>query len=391
MDVNLHVAYIVSHYPHKAFGHDGGLGTSVYNLVEKLRKSNVRVSVFVYGQKGEFILEEENVTIYSLMDSKTNFLKFYFNRKKIEKFINNIIHKKNIDIIEAPDWTGITAFMNFRIPLIIRFHGSDAYFCHLENRKQKTKNFWFEKLAIKSAQVFIAPTSFTGELSKEIFRIKNKEIKTIHHGLELRNFTNEFPLAYEKGLILYVGTLIRKKGVLELPEIFNKVRKSLPEAKLVLIGGDSSDIKTGMNSTWQLMQDQFKDDDLKYVDYLGKIPYNEVQNYIRKANICVFPTFAETLGMVTIEAMAMQKPVVNSNIGWAQELIIDEESGFLVHPENHQLYSDRIIKLLENEPFCLQMGKNAHARVEDKFNIDKIVFENIEFYKTIINKNSTKK
>ncbi|SNR49167.1 glycosyltransferase family 4 protein [Flavobacterium sp. ov086] len=391
MDVNLHVAYIVSHYPHKAFGHDGGLGTSVYNLVEKLSKCNVRVSVFVYGQKDEFIIEEENVTIYSLIDSDVNFLKFYFSRKKIEQFINKIIAEKNINIIEAPDWTGITAFMSFKVPLVIRFHGSDAYFCHLEKRKQKAKNFWFEKRAINGAQAFIAPTSFAGELSKELFGIKNKVIKTIHHGIELRNFTNEFPLTYEKGLILYVGTLIRKKGVLELPEIFNKVHKFSPEAKLVLIGGDSSDIKTGTNSTWQLMQDQFKDDDLKYVDYLGKIPYNEVQNYIRKANICVFPTFAETLGMVTIEAMAMKKPVVSSNIGWANELIIDEESGFLVHPEDHQLYSDRIIKLLKNDLLCLQMGDNARARVEDKFDIDKVVFENIEFYKTIINKNGLKK
>ena len=155
MAAKLHVAYIVSHYPHKAFGHDGGLGTSVYNLVEKLRMSDVQVSVFVYGQKNEFVLEENNVTIYSLTDNKVKFLKFYFNRKKIEKFINNKIQEKNINIIEAPDWTGITAFMNFRIPLIIRFHGSDAYFCHLENRKQKPKNFWFEKLAINGAKAFL--------------------------------------------------------------------------------------------------------------------------------------------------------------------------------------------------------------------------------------------
>src|SRR5436190_696733 len=168
MDVNLHVAYIVSHYPHKAFGHDGGLGTSVYNLVEKLSKCNVRVSVFVYGQKDEFIIEEENVTIYSLIDSDVNFLKFYFSRKKIEQFINKIITEKNINIIEAPDWTGITAFMSFKVPLVIRFHGSDAYFCHLEKRKQKVKNFWFEKRAINGAQAFIAPTSFAGELSKEL-------------------------------------------------------------------------------------------------------------------------------------------------------------------------------------------------------------------------------
>ncbi len=300
MTENLHVAYIVSHYPHKAFGHDGGLGTSVYNLVEKLKICDVKVSVFVYGQKDEFVLEEEDVTIYSLNDSKAKFLRFYFNRKKIENFVNKVIAEKKINILEAPDWTGITAFMNFKNPLVIRFHGSDAYFCHLEKRKQKRKNFWFEKLAINHADAFISPTIFAGDVSRELFKIKRKEIKIIHHGLELKNFTNNSPLLYDKGMILYVGALIRKKGVLELPDIFNKIRKEFSEAKLVLIGNDSFDIKTNSISTWQLMKKRFTSDDLKNVIYLGKIPYNEVQQHIKKANVCVFPTYAETLGMVTI-------------------------------------------------------------------------------------------
>ncbi|TPG40131.1 glycosyltransferase family 4 protein [Flavobacterium pectinovorum] len=387
MITNLHIGYIVSHYPHKVFGHDGGLGTSVYNLVEKLKKVDIKVSVFVYGQNEEFILEEENVVIYSLTNSKATFFKFYFNRKKIEKLINKVIEKKNIKIIEAPDWTGITAFMNFKIPLVIRFHGSDAYFCHLENRKQKTRNFLFEKLAINGAQAFISPTSFAGNVSKKLFKIKYKEIKTIHHGLELKKFTNNFALEYEKGLILYVGTLIRKKGVMELPEIFNKVRNILPHAKLILIGSDSHDIKTNSDSTWKLMQNQFKNEDLENVKYLGKIPYDEIQNYIKKANVCVFPSLAETFGMVTIEAMALQKAVVNSDIGWSKELIIDGESGFLVHPENHDLYAEKIIQLLKDNSLCLQIGKQARIRVEEKFDINKIVKRNIEFYQKTINQN----
>lgn len=386
MAQKLHIAYIVSHYPHKAFGHDGGLGTSVYNLVEKLNMLDQKVSVFVYSQKKEFILEEGNITLYSLTDSNASFLKFYFNRKKIEKFIKETISKKEINIIEAPDWTGITAFMNFKIPVVIRFHGSDAYFCHLEKRKQKPKNYWSEKLALNSANAFIAPTTFAGELSKKIFKLKNDEIKTIHHGLELQNFTNDFPAVFQKGMILYIGTLIRKKGALELPAIFNKVRKKFPEAKLVLIGSDAPDIKTNSASTWQLMQDQFKENyDLTNVEYLGKMPYNEVVNYIRKANVCVFPTFAETLGMVTIESMAMKKAVVNSNIGWSQELIIDGESGYLVHPGDHDLFANRISDLLDNEALCLQIGEQARKRVEAKFDINKLVTENIEFYKKVIN------
>lgn len=385
MALKLHIAYIVSHYPHKAFGHDGGLGTSVYNLVQKLNLLDYKVSVFVYGQKKEFILEEENVTIYSLTDSKANYFRFYFNRKKIEKFIKETISKKGINIIEAPDWTGITAFMNFKIPLVIRFHGSDAYFCHLEKRKQKAKNYWSEKLALTHAKGFIAPTTFAGALSKKIFKLKKKEITTIHHGLELQNFTNNSPAVFEKGVILYVGTLIRKKGALELPGIFSKVRKEFPDAKLVLIGSDSYDIKTKSDSTWQLMQNQFEDNDLNNVEYLGKIPYNEVVDYIRKANVCVFPTFAETLGMVTIESMAMQKAVVNSNIGWSQELIVDGENGYLVHPKDHDLFASRIYEVLSNDTLSLNLGQSARKRVEERFDINKIVSKNIEFYKKVIN------
>ena len=385
MTKNLHVGYIVSHYPHKAFGHDGGIGTSVFTLVEQLKKTNVIVSVFVYGQKEEFVVEEENVTIYSIVDCESTFLKFYFNRKKIEKFINKIVLENNINIIEAPDWTGITALMNFKIPKVIRFHGSDAYFCHLENRKQKRKNFWFEKIAINGAKAFIAPTKFAGDISKKLFNIKRKEIKTIHYGLNLESFENETPKEFEKDLVLYVGTLIRKKGVLELPEIFNKVRKDFPNAKLVLIGGDAPDLKTNSKSTWELIKNLFQKDDLKNVEYLGKMPYSEIKNYIKKANVCVFPTFAETLGMVTIESMAMQKAVINSNIGWSQELITDKKTGFLVHPSNHDLYAERIKQILSDTILFEKIGIAARKSVEEKFDIKKLVHENISFYENILN------
>lgn len=383
----MHIAFLTPEFPHAKITHAAGLGTSIKNLTTALVKEGVEVTVFVYGQKAQEIIIENGIKLHLIQNKKYKFLGWFFHRKHIEKYCNKVIKEEKIELLEAPDWTGITAFMKFLIPLVIRFHGSDTYFCHMESRKQKRKNYWFEKLAINRAKAFIAPTTFAGDISKELFKIKSKEIKTIHYGLELENFTNELPETFEKGLILYVGTLIRKKGVLELPEIFNKVRREFSEAKIVLIGSDSFDIKTNSNSTWQLIQNLFTEQDLKNVEYIGKIPYNQVQEYIRKANICVFPTFAETLGMVTIESMAMKKAVVNSNIGWAKELIIDEESGFLVHPDDHSLYASRIIELLRNEVLTLQIGKQARSRVESKFDIIKLVKVNIEFYQKLISQN----
>ena len=380
----MHIAFLTPEYPHKKISHAAGIGTSIKNLAVALVKEKCKVSIIVYGQNKSLVFEDEGVVIHVLEDRKYRFAKWYLHRKYIENYCNKLIKEQNITILEAADWTGITAFMKFKIPLVIRFHGSDTYFCHLEKRKQKLKNFWFEKLALQKAKAFIAPTTFSGNLSQKLFGLQNKKIQTIHNGLELGKFENSHPEEYQNGLLLYIGTIIRKKGVLELPKIFNQVRQQHPQASLILIGGDSSDIETQSQSTWQLMQNRFQDDDLHSVTYLGKIPYHEVQQYIKKAHVCVFPSFAETLGMVTIEAMAMQKPVVNTKIGWAKELIVDGESGFLVHPKNHQGYAAKITSILNDNMLAKKLGDNARERVEKNFDIKKIAAENIAFYKSVI-------
>lgn len=380
----MHIAFLTPEYPHEKITHAAGIGTSIKNLAVALVKKGLAITVIVYGQKNNLVFQDDGVIVHLLEDKKYRFAKWFLYRKCIQNYCNKIIAEQKIDLLEAPDWTGITAFMNFSIPLVIRFHGSDTYFCYLEKRHQKLKNFWLEKCAIQKAKAYIAPTSFAGEVSRKLFSIKNKTIKTIHYGLRLEKFDNPSPEEFEKGMLLYIGTIIRKKGVLELPAIFNLVREQHPESRLVLIGGDSFDIATESQSTWQLMREQFQGDELEKVTYLGKIPYQQVQQYIKKAHICVFPTFAETLGMVTIESMAMQKPVVNSDIGWAKELIVDGESGFLVHPKNHRLFADRINFILENDLFANQLGKKARHRVESVFDIEKIAHENISFYKSLM-------
>ena len=380
----MHIAFLTPEYPHSKIKHSGGLGTSIKNLVVALVEKGVKVTVFVYGQPKAEVFEEKGIVFHLISDQKYRLGKWFFYKKHLQNYINTVVKKEKIDAIEAPDWTGVTAFMNFTVPLVIRFHGSDTYFCHIENRKQKFKNRLFETLAVRKAKGFIAPTKYAGEVSAQLFGLHKEQIKTIYHGLDLTQFNNEQPERFEKGLILYIGTIIRKKGVFELPEIFNKVKNQFPEAKLVLIGGDSGDVATGNKSTWELVKQQFHEKDLEHVSYLGKMPYTEVQDYIKKANVCVFPTYAETLGMVTIESMAMKKAVVNSNIGWAQELMQDGKSGFLVHPANHKVFAQKIITLLGDTDCNSKMGNEARLYVEAHFDIAKKVAENINYYQHLI-------
>ena len=384
----MHIAFLTPEYPHSKALIAAGIGTSIKNLAHSLVKNGCKVTIFVYGQENQLVEDQEGITIHLIKNVDYKIGKWFFYSKYLQKYINSVVKKENISLIEAPDWTGITAFMKFNVPLILKLHGSDAYFCHLEGRKQKIKNYWFEKMALQNADGYIAPTNFAAKVTSELFKIDSKKITTIPNGVELNKFNNQHPKQFEKGVILYIGTIIRKKGVFELPEIFNEVLKQHPYSKLVLIGNDSHDILTKSTSTWSKLKVKFENlGIINSANYLGKVPYHEVQSHIENAQVCVFPTFAETQGMVTIEAMAMNKPVVNSDIGWSNELLIDAESGYLVHPKNHQLFVQKINLLLADEALCFQIGANARKRVEEVFDIDKLAVKTIQYYKSRIENN----
>ena len=111
----MHIAFLTPEYPHQKIKNSGGLGTSIKNLVIALVAQNIKVSVFVYGQPKQEIFEENGITFHFISNQKYRFAKWFFYRKHIQNRTNEIINQFRIDLIEAPDWTGITAFMNFNI------------------------------------------------------------------------------------------------------------------------------------------------------------------------------------------------------------------------------------------------------------------------------------
>lgn len=377
----MHIAYLTPEYPHEKISNGGGMGTSIKNLVESLVELGHEITVFVYGQPVDAVFVDHKITFHLIAQKKYQLGGFYFYRKHIEKYINT--NKGSIELLEAPDWTGITAFMTLRLPLIIRFHGSDTYFCHIEKREQKLKNKWFEKLGVRKAKAFIAPTNFAGEKSMELFNLPKDKLKIIHYGLELEKFNNTHPDKYEKYRLLNIGTLIRKKGVFQLVETFNELVEIEPESTLVFIGADSGDVQTGSTSTWELMKEKMTTNAAARISYLGKIPYNEVQGQIKKAHVCVFPSLAETLGMVTIESMALKKAVVNTDIGWAQDLIDHGINGFMHHPDDSDAYVHTIKTLFDDQELVQRIGEAGRVKTEEQFDINKTVHQNIDYYKSI--------
>ena len=401
------IAYLTPEYPHLKTGSSGGIGTSIKNLAIGLLAEDCSVRVLVYGQKEEGVFDDNGIIVQQIQNVKFKGLSWVFTRKKIEQIINTLYDNSVIDLVEAPDWTGITSFIQpKKCPIVIRLNGSDTYFCHLDNRPVKWINKFHEKRALKKADGLLSVSQFTADLSNTIFGLK-KKFTIIPNSIDVDLFdknndninvnsneneqqilsTPSFPLLC-RGVggedILYFGSLIRKKGLLELPLIFNEVIKKKPDAKLILVGRDVADTISGKPSTWQMMQELFTNEALKRVSYLGSVPYTEIQKQIEQASICVFPSFAEALPVSWIEAMALQKPVVATNIGWASEVIDDGLNGFLVYPTNHKEYANKILELIENTDLQKQFGIAARKKIEKKFSMKIVAQQSLAFYKSII-------
>jgi glycosyltransferase involved in cell wall biosynthesis len=109
-----------------------------------------------------------------------------------------------------------------------------------------------------------------------------------------------------------------------------------------------------------------------------------MQQQIVSSSVCVFPTFAEAFPVSWLEAMAMKKAIVASEIGWGPEAIAHNVSGFLVHPKNHALYAEKIVLLLKDTKLREEIGQKAFERVALKFDSETIALKNIEFYTSII-------
>ena len=380
------IAFLTPEYPHPKTGQSGGIGTSIKNLAIGLLAKGCTVRVLVYGQKGEGVFVDNGISIQQIRNVKFKGLSWWLTRKKLERLINTLYNNKEIDLVEAPDWTGITSFIKpQKCPIVIRLHGSDTYFCHLDHRPVKWINKFHEKKALENADALLSVSQFTADKTNAVFGLQ-KQFTIIPNSIDISSFEVDKSILEISNTVLYFGSLIRKKGLLELPFIFNELIQLNPLAKLILVGKDVRDIISGSASTWAMMQSLFSEKALSNVSYLGSVPYQDIQKYISESSVCVFPSFAEALPVSWIEAMAMQKAVVASNIGWATDVIDDEVNGFLVDPKNHAVYASKINILLSNASLSQQFGVLAREKVIQKFSISVVAQQSLAFYKKLSNR-----
>lgn len=357
----VNIAFLTSEYPPLPHG---GIGTSIRNLARALVTDGHQVTVLGWGQSAEF--EDQGVRVHFLGDKTFPKMGWFLNRRYAQKELNRLVRAREIDIVEAQDWCGLSAGMRLDCPLTIRCHGSATYFAHLLHERVRPSVRWAESLALKEADSVVAVSKFTAESTRQLFGLM-KSVEVIPNGVDTNHFQ---PGKQEEAVpptILYLGTLVRKKGVLDLCRVFSRVVQENPEARLVLLGRDVPDNQTGETSTWGLCKKQLTAEAAKRVEYLGVQPHDQVLEHIRRAALCVFPSYAEALPLAWLEAMSCAKTVVAYDIGWAGEMIESNVSGVLAESGDIEGLAEAIIGLLPDKDRRNRLGNAARKRVEKLF------------------------
>ncbi|MGC0121398.1 glycosyltransferase family 4 protein [Pseudoalteromonas piscicida] len=169
---------------------------------------------------------------------------------------------------------------------------------------------------------------------------------------------------------LMIARLLKDKGVFEYIDAAKRVKKEYPKAQFSLLGPpDKSPNGIDINEIKNASQ-------LGYINYLGSAL--DVRPYLKNANIFVLPSYHEGLPRTVLEAMAMGRPVLTTNVPGCKDTVEQGCNGWLVEKQDSTMLAERMIWFLENPDKWESMGNHSFQSVVSKYDVNKV---NVEMLK----------
>ncbi len=187
------------------------------------------------------------------------------------------------------------------------------------------------------------------------------KVQLIYDGVQVEN---EIVRRTKQSKAFRIGSISRlttEKGQQHLIRAMPMILKEVPHATLLIIGeGEDRAYFESLAEACGVSEN---------VQFLGYVP--DVKPYYKEMDIFVFPSVweLEGFGLVTAEAMSYTLPVVASKLGPIPEIVVHNETGFLVPPGDEKQLADAIITLAKNPALRKEFGEKGYERVKDHFNI----------------------
>ncbi len=298
----------------------------------------------------------------------------------------NIVHARS----RAPAWSCLIATKITGRKFVTTFHGTF-------NFKSNIKKF-YNSVMVRSNLIIAGSNFIFSHINENYSKYLKPEKKflVIFRGINTDYYDpkkikeqdevqliNKWKIDKEKKVILLPARITAWKGHEIFLEALNKLKINEPQKKFIaVILGSDQGRKIYKKRLIRLVEQYRLINDVIFIDNFELMPIAyKISDIVISSSI-----EPEAFGRVAVEAQAMEKPIIASNIGGSNETIIDEKTGFLYPSGNSDLLSQKLSHIFDlNDETLKSMGIEGRKNVMKKFNVEKMCFSTYSEYKKLFN------
>ncbi len=327
-----------------------------------------------------------------------------YNYLTASKMVNELVRSEGFlfDITIAHDWLsamgGIAIKRELGMPFAFHVHSTE------KGRTMGNGSEVVSNIEMRAAQTADIVVTVSNAMRDELVGLgfPAEKIRVVYNGVDPQKYNPSevskekiqeiragYGLKEDDSMVLFLGRLVSVKGVDRLIASIPHVLQKIPNAKLVVVGlGDMQEYLS------RLAQNLRVQENVKFC--FEFIPEEDRIAHYAACDVAVFPSTYEPFGIVAIEAMSMEKPVVvgASGVSGMREIVIptgQDQCGFHVNPNDPIDISWGIINSLQDAEKKRQMGLNGRKRVLKEFTWDEIGKKTIQVYSELLESEKPKK
>lgn len=314
----------------------------------------------------------------------------------------------DIDIVHCHTWythfAGCLVKHLQGVPLVLTTHSLEPH------RPWKAEQLgsayhastWIERTAYQTADGVVAVSGAMQQDVHELYQVPADRIRVIHNGIDLQQYQPRpdprvlarHGVDADVPFVLFVGRITRQKGIIHLVRAIQHIQ---PGVQIVLCAGAPDTPEIAREMTEAVEQARTRGTH-RIIWIREMLPKDQVITLYTHAAIFVCPSVYEPFGIINLEAMACETPVVASAVGGIPEVVDHGETGLLVvpeaksasdvepqHPERFaQDLAAAVNVLLDDPELRARMGRKARLRVEEAFSWTSIARQTRAFYADVI-------
>lgn len=400
------IALFTNEFPPNIYG---GAGVHIDFLSHELKKL-AQVEVRCFGNQKEQT-DQLNVlgvqpSLNVMNDENNPHIKMFQN---LSRNVEMSQHTLEADVIHCHTWythlAGIFSRELVQSPLILTTHSLET---HRPWKVEQLGNGyflsrWIEHHAYNTADGIIAVSEQMKTDVIEAYGVSPEKVTVIHNGIDPEFYKPTFDnsLLLELGInpavpfVLFVGRITRQKGISQLIEAAQYFDKN---CQIVLCAGAPDTPEIAAETEALISKLKSNRDGVILISEM--LPREKIKVLYSHARVFACPSLYEPFGIINLEAMSCETPVVGSAVGGIPEIIVENETGYLIelesisrtdfNPKNPEAFqrnfAEKINRLLADEDLATAMGKAGRKRVLEKFSWESIAKTTFNYYEEVINR-----